>query len=205
MRVWVTETRPLMDGARLASWELATLGIEHTLLPDAAVGALFERERIDAVLLGGEWVAANGDVGAISGSRVVAGMAATASGGPVPLFVVAPIATFDPLTPDGRAIPTDDRPGRDLQSHVTGTRLARTRGWNPGVDVVPRAWVGAIVTEMGVFGPSDGAAMTAALEEREARRPIQSAPADPGAADPTVPADVVDPADPAGLPTQGAA
>ncbi|MFN8521210.1 MAG: hypothetical protein U0667_17915 [Chloroflexota bacterium] len=214
MRIWVTETRPLMDGARLASWELATLGIEHTVLPDAAVGALFERERIDAVLLGGEWVAANGDVGAISGSRVVAGMAATASGGPVPVFVVAPIATFDPLTADGRGIPTDDRPSRDLQSYVTGTRLARTRGWNPGVDVVPRAWVGTIVTEMGAFAPGDGLAMTAALEEREARRPIHGPsahrdPADPidptDVATPSGPSDVADPTGPAGIPTQGAA
>jgi methylthioribose-1-phosphate isomerase len=147
-----------------------------------AVGALLERERIDAVLLGGEWVAANGDVAAIVGSRVVAGMAATAGAGRVPVFVVAPIATFDPTTPDGHAIPTDDRPARDLQTYATGTRLARSRAWNPGADVVPAAWVGSIVTEMGVFAPTDGAAMTAALEEREVRRPIEaSMPAAAGA------------------------
>ncbi|MEZ4596539.1 MAG: hypothetical protein R3C32_06665 [Chloroflexota bacterium] len=170
-RVWVTEGRPQMEGARLASWELATLGIEHTIVPDAAVGALLERERIDAVLVGGDWVAANGDVGAIVGSRVVAGMAATASGGPVPVFVVTPIAAFDPTTPDGTAIPVDERPARDLQTFVTGTRLPRARAWNPGADVMPAGWLHAIVTEMGSFAPADGAAMTAALEEREARRP----------------------------------
>lgn len=172
VRVWVTETRPHMEGARLASWELANLDIEHSVVPDAAVGALLERERIDAVLLGAEWVAANGDVGAVVGSRVVAGMAATASGGPVPVFATAPIATFDAGTPDGRAIPVDDRPTRDLQLYTTGTRLARTKGWNPAADVVPAAWVERLVTEMGAFAPDDLDGLSTALAEREARRRV---------------------------------
>jgi methylthioribose-1-phosphate isomerase len=174
VRAWVTESRPGLDGARLASWELATLGIDHLVLADAAVGALLEREHIDAVLLAGDWIAANGDVGAVIGSRVVAGMAAMASAGPVPVFVAAPIATFDAATPDGAAIPVEERPSRDLQTHVTGTRLARAKAWNRGNDVVPAAWVQRIVTEMGVFEPADGAGLTAALAEREARRPIET-------------------------------
>lgn len=184
VRVWVTETRPQLEGARLASWELANLGIDHTVLPDAAIGALLEREGIDAVLLGAEWIAANGDVGGVVGSRVVAGMAATTSRGPVPVFATAPIATFDQATADGRAIPLDDRPGRDLQTYVTGTRLARARAWNPGIDVVPANWVHSIVTEMGAFGPTDGDMLAVALAEREARRPIERpAPTSPGGAD----------------------
>lgn len=175
VRVWVTETRPLMEGARLASWEMATLGIDHLIVPDSAVGALMERERIDAVLLAGDWIAANGDVGAIVGSRVVAGMAAMASGGRVPVLVSAPIATFDPGTADGRAIPVEERPGRDLQTHATGTRLARARVWNPGSDVVPAAWIESIVTEMGVLAPTDGPGLARALAEREARRSIDVA------------------------------
>ena len=174
VRVWVTETRPHMEGARLASWELANLGIDHSVLPDAAVGALFEREHIDGVLLGADWIAANGDVGGVVGSRVVAGMAANASGGPVPVFVTAPIATLDPGTADGRAIPIDDRPVRDLQTYSTGTRLARARAWNPAADVVPAAWVTRLVTEMGVFAPGDAAGLLAALAERETRRPIDA-------------------------------
>lgn len=172
IRVWVTETRPLMEGARLASWELATQDIDHVIVPDSAVGALLERERIDAVLIAGDWIAANGDVGAIVGSKVVAGMAAMASGGPVPVLVSAPIATFGPATPDGRAIPFEERPGRDLQTYSTGTRLARARAWNPGSDVVPAGLVASIVTEMGVFAPSDGDGLASALLEREARRPV---------------------------------
>ncbi len=176
VRVWVTETAPHMEGARLASWELANLDIDHTIVADAAVGALFERERVDAVLLAADWIAANGDVGAVIGGRVVAGMAATASAGAVPVFVTAPIATLDPTTADGGAIPVDDRPGRELQAHVTGTRLARARAWNPGSDVIPAAWVALIVTEMGPFAPGDGEGLGAALVEREARRPIEALP-----------------------------
>lgn len=172
VRVWVTEARPHMEGARLASWELANLGIDHSVVTDAAVGALMERERVDAVLLGADWIAANGDVGGVVGSRVVAGMAATASGGPVPVFVTAPIATFDPGTAEGRAIPHDDRPARDLQTYATGTRLARARAWNPAADIVPATWVARLVTEMGVFDPGDAAGLAAALAEREARRPL---------------------------------
>jgi methylthioribose-1-phosphate isomerase len=88
------------------------------------------------------------------------------------VFVVAPIATFDPATPDGAAIPVEERPGRDLQAYATGTRLARARVWNRGNDVVPGAWIERIVTEMGAFGSTDGPGLTAALAEREARRPI---------------------------------
>lgn len=176
VRVWVTETRPQSEGARLASWELANLGFDHSVLPDAAVGALLEREPIDAVLLGADWVAANGDVAGVIGSRVVAGMAATASGGRVPVYVSSPITTFDATTPDGRAIPIDDRPGRELQTYATGTRLARAKAWNPGMDVMPGAWVDSIVTEMGVFAPTDTVGLTSAFDEREGRRPIEAHP-----------------------------
>jgi methylthioribose-1-phosphate isomerase len=113
----------------------------------------------------------------------VAAVAATATNGPVPLYVTAPISTYDPDTADGAAIPVEDRPSRDLQTHVTGTRLARTRGWNPGTDVVPAAWITAIVTEMGVFAPHDEQGLRGALEEREARRRVE--PRHPTAADPT--------------------
>ncbi len=172
VRAWVTESRPGMEGARLASWELANLDIDQHVLPDAAVGVLLERERIDAVLLAGDWIAADGDVGGLVGSRVVAGMASMAGRGPVPVFVAAPIATFDRGTPDGDAIPVEERPGRDLQTYATGTRLARARAWTRGNDVVPAAWIGRIVTEMGVFEPSDVDGLSAALVERESRRPI---------------------------------
>jgi methylthioribose-1-phosphate isomerase len=171
VRAWVTESRPGMEGARLASWELATLDIDHLVVPDTAVGDLFERERIDALILAGDWIAANGDVGGLVGSRVVAGMAAMATPY-VPVFVVAPIATFDPATHDGAAIRLEERPGRDLQTYATGTRLPRARSWNRGNDVVPAAWIHRIITEMGVFEPTEAAGLGGALEAREARRPV---------------------------------
>jgi methylthioribose-1-phosphate isomerase len=127
------------------------------------------------VVLAGDHIAANGDVAGLVGSRVVAGMAATAGQGPVPVFVTAPIATYDPATPDGAAIPVEERPGRELQTYATGTRLARARVWNRGNDVVPAAWVHRIVTEVGVFEPTDRAGLATGLAEREARRPVEVA------------------------------
>ncbi len=115
VRVWVTETRPYLEGARLATWELANAGIEHTLLRRlGASRALLEAETIDAVLLGAEWIAANGDTANVVGSRAVAELAATAPGGPLPVYVCTPITTFDPTMPDGAAIPRDLRPAREL-------------------------------------------------------------------------------------------
>lgn len=177
VHVWATESRPGMEGARLASWELAMADVPHTLLPDGAVGALLEREAIDAVVLMGDWIAADGSVSALVGSRMVAGIAATtgtdgnedAGARRVPVLVCAPITTFDPTIADAAALPRDDRQPRDLRLHTTGTRLDRATCWNPGLDVIPAAWIHGYVTEEGVLAP-DGAVLAAALARREARR-----------------------------------
>ncbi len=172
VHVWVTETRPGMEGARLTSWELATADIEHTLVADPAVGALLEREPIDAVVLGVDWIAADGSASAIVGSRVVAAMAAAPAGGrgPVPVLACAPITTYDPATADAASLPREDRQPRDLRLHTTGTRLDRAKGWNPGLDVIPAVWIDRFVTEEAVITPTDGMALAAALARREARR-----------------------------------
>ena len=170
LHVWVTETRPYLEGARLATWELDNAGIEHTLLPDSAVGSLLANEAIDAVLLGAEWIAANGDTANVIGSRGVAELAATAAHTPVPVFVCTPITTYDPGTPDGAAIPGDSRPARELGLYQTGVRMERLRGYNPGADVIPAARIGAFVTEMGVLSPGDMDIVRQAFNARAARR-----------------------------------
>jgi len=154
IKVWVTETRPFLDGARLAAWELRLAGIEHTVLPDSAVAWLLEHEPVDAVLLGAEWIAANGDTANVVGSRAVAELAALGlrDGVPVPVYVCAPVASIGLDAADGKAIPPDMRPGRDLATFQTGFKLPGEGLLNPAVDVVPSARITAFVTEEGVLG-----------------------------------------------------
>jgi methylthioribose-1-phosphate isomerase len=155
--VRVTETRPFLEGARLAAWELRNAGVAHQVIPDAAVAWLLASEPVDAILLGAEWVAANGDLSAVVGSRALGLQAAGggADGSPVPLVVAALVATIDPGTPDGEAIPGEMRPGRELASYVNGVSSDRSNALNPAVDVVPARLVGALVTERGVLSPVD--------------------------------------------------
>ena len=124
----MTESRPGLEGPP-GLVGAGDPGIDHLVLADTAVGALFERERIDAVLLAGDWIAAERGCRRRRRQRVVAGMAAMAGGGPVPVFVAAPIATFDAATPDGAAIPrggaTGPRPADPCHRHTprAGARL----------------------------------------------------------------------------------
>ena len=168
VRVWITETRPHLEGARLAAWELRLADIEHTVLADGAVAWLLEHEPIDAVLLGGEWIAANGDTANVIGSRVVAEMAALGirGGGPVPVYVCAPLATVDLATPDGRGIPPDMRPGRELATYGAGKLPAGGEALNPALDVVPARCITGFVTEEGVLRPPYPEALRTATAER---------------------------------------
>jgi methylthioribose-1-phosphate isomerase len=157
LRVFVTETRPFMDGARLASWELRQAGISHRVIPDAAVAWLFEQESIDVVLMAGEWVALNGDTGAVIGSRAVAQQAAAFIGGPGAqrprVIVCTPSAAIDTATPDGRAIPVELRPSRELLSYLAAVPIRSADALVPASDVIPAAAIDALVTERGVLAP----------------------------------------------------
>ena len=153
LNVFVTEGRPFMDGARLASWELRQAGIEHKVIPDSAVAWLLDREPIDAVLIGAEWVAANGDVGALVGSRAVAQLASAAG---VRLVVSGVSATIDPSTPDGAAIPVELRPARDLAAYLADVPIRGSDALVPASDVMPAATISAFVTERGVIVPGKG-------------------------------------------------
>jgi methylthioribose-1-phosphate isomerase len=163
LKAWVTETRPYLEGARLAAWELGHLGVDHVVVPDNAVAYLLAHERIDAVLLGAEWIAANGDTANVIGSRAVAELAASTGSEPVSVYVCAPAATIDPATPDGAAIPVELRPGRDLATNITGFRPDRLSALIPATDVIPAERITAIVTEQGLLDPRDGNALADAV------------------------------------------
>ncbi|MFO1539458.1 MAG: hypothetical protein ACKOTZ_03280 [Chloroflexota bacterium] len=179
LRVWVTEGRPGLVGARLATWELAAHGIDPVVVPDGAVGYLLDTEPVDVVLMGAEWIAADGSVATPLGGRVVAEMAAAARPGPVPVWIAAPAETIDPATADGAAIPGELRPAREILAHVAGWKPEKPNALVPAVDVVPPGRVTRLFTEQGEIAP-EPAALAAALAARRARRPVPPAPwADP--------------------------
>jgi methylthioribose-1-phosphate isomerase len=146
--VWVDETRPVLQGARLTAWELQRLGIPCTLVADAMAAALMAAGEVDAVVVGADRIAANGDVANKIGTY---GLAVLASHHGIPFYVAAPVSTFDPDTPDGAAIPVERRDGEEV-AVVGGRRLAPegVAVENRAFDVTPAALVTAYVSEEGV-------------------------------------------------------
>jgi methylthioribose-1-phosphate isomerase len=147
--VWVPETRPLLQGARLTAWELATDGIDHTLVTDNAVASLFGEGRIDGVVVGADRIAANGDAANKIGTY---GLAVLARYHEVPFYVVAPTSTVDPSARTGADIPIEER-SRDEVARHAGHELAppTTPCRNPAFDVTPAGLITAIITEAGVL------------------------------------------------------
>jgi methylthioribose-1-phosphate isomerase len=146
--VYATEVRPLLQGARLTAYELRERGIRGALLPDSAAGALLASGRIDAVFVGADRIAANGDAANKIGTYSLAELA-RANG--VPFHVVAPASTIDASISDGSLIVVEERPAAE----VLGFRGERSAPdgfpvWNPAFDVTPARLVSAIVTERGV-------------------------------------------------------
>jgi methylthioribose-1-phosphate isomerase len=137
--VWVDETRPLLQGARLTAWELETAAIPHAVIADAAAGSLMAAGEIDCVITGADRIAANGDAANKIGTYSLAVLARHHD---LPLYVVAPSTTLDLGTPSGGSIPIEERD----PAEVTARFAAR----NPAFDVTPAALISAIVTERGV-------------------------------------------------------
>ena len=150
-RVWVGETRPVLQGARLTAWELDRLGIAHTLIADAMAGTLMAAGEVDLVLVGADRVAANGDVANKVGTYALAVLARHHR---VPFVVAAPTSTVDLGTPDGGRIAIEERSPDEL-TRVAGVRTAPvgTPALNRAFDVTPARLVDAIVTERGVARP----------------------------------------------------
>jgi methylthioribose-1-phosphate isomerase len=163
-RLWVDETRPLLQGARLTAYEAARSGMAYTLLTDNAAGSLFAAGEVDAVLIGADRIAADGSVANKVGSYPLAVLARYHH---VPFIVVAPVTTVDPDTPDGASIEVEQRAGHEVteiaapQAPVAGVEAGGgipvaplgTQAYNPAFDVTPPELVTAIVTEEGVVSP----------------------------------------------------
>jgi methylthioribose-1-phosphate isomerase len=164
-----------MDGARLASWELRQAGIEHKVIPDSAVAWLFEREPIDAVLIDAEWIAANGDSGAVIGSRAIAAQAAAVgheADRTRPRVIVCGLcAVIDPATPDGAAIPVELRPARDQAAYLAELSIRGSDALVPASDVIPVEAISALVTERGVLVPPSAEAIGRLLERAASSSP----------------------------------
>jgi methylthioribose-1-phosphate isomerase len=137
--VWVDETRPLLQGARLTAWELEAVGIPHAVIADSAAASLMARGEVDCVVTGADRIAANGDTANKIGTYSLAVLARHHD---IPLYVVAPTSTVDPATPTGAAIPIEERDGAEI--------TARFAARNPAFDVTPAELIAAIVTEDGV-------------------------------------------------------
>jgi methylthioribose-1-phosphate isomerase len=149
--VWVDETRPLLQGARLTAWELQRAGVPFQVVPDASVGALMARGLVDRVVVGADRIAANGDVANKIGTYTIAALAARHG---VPFHVAAPLSTIDLDTPTGDEIEIEERAGDEVTS-VFGVPVAPagTEAMNMAFDVTPHELVTSIVTEDGVLEP----------------------------------------------------
>jgi methylthioribose-1-phosphate isomerase len=151
VEVLASETRPLLQGARLTAWELADAGIPVTVLADTAAGAALAAGLVDGVLVGCDRVARNGDTANKIGTYPLAVLAHAHQ---VPFYVVGPLASFDPEAADGSRIVIEQRPAAEV-STLAGTRVAPASVgvWNPAFDVTPARLVTAFVTDAGVLRP----------------------------------------------------
>ena len=180
LHVWVDETRPYLQGARLTAWELKQAGVAHTLISDMAAGPLMAQGQVDVILVGADRIAANGDTANKIGTYTLAVLAGRHK---VPFVVCAPLSSVDLETPEGAAIPIEDRAAAEV-TEIRGVRIAPadTDVRNPAFDVTPAELITAIVTEEGVLRPPFGPALRAAMDRRDERRvanrpyPIEPAP-----------------------------
>jgi methylthioribose-1-phosphate isomerase len=151
IRVFADETRPLLQGSRLTAWELDRAGIPVTLLTDGMSASVMRSGQIDAVLVGADRIAANGDVANKIGTY---GVAVLARHHGIPFYVLAPRSTLDPQTASGADMHIEMRDGEEVRTlGGVATAPAGVHVHNPAFDVTPAALVTAIVTDAGVFHP----------------------------------------------------
>lgn len=141
IHVYVDETRPLLQGARLTTWELSKLGIPFTLICDNMAGSLLRSGRVRAALVGADRVAANGDAANKIGTY---GLAVLCKHHGVPFYVVAPSTTYDPRCASGAAIPIEERDAAEVRGSAG---FAEASAWNPAFDVTPRELITKLVFE----------------------------------------------------------
>jgi S-methyl-5-thioribose-1-phosphate isomerase len=163
--VWVDETRPRLQGARLTAWELAGEGIEFRIIPDNAAGWFMRRGEVDLVIVGADRIAANGDTANKIGTYEKAVLARESA---IPFYVAAPVSTIDVACPDGDAIPIEERSedevlnasGPDAAGASGAIRTVRvaapgSRARNPAFDVTPAHLITGIITDRGFCAPHE--------------------------------------------------
>jgi methylthioribose-1-phosphate isomerase len=146
--VLADETRPFLQGARLTAWEMMQSGIPVTLITDNMSGYLIYQGKVNAVIVGADRIAANGDVANKIGTYMVAVLAKTHK---IPFYVAAPLSTIDRSTPTGAQIPIEERPPEEV-THFHRRRVAPSGICvkNPAFDVTPNRYISAIITEKGI-------------------------------------------------------
>ena len=152
VHVFVNETRPVLQGARLTAWELMEDGIPVTLITDSMAGAVMQQGKIDLCVVGADRIAANGDVANKIGTYAVAVLARVHD---IPFYVAAPSSTIDLSTPSGSAIPIEERPSHEVTT-INGEARIAPQGvavFNPAFDVTPAGYVTGIITEQGIVAP----------------------------------------------------
>ncbi len=149
LSVFATETRPLLQGARLTTWELMQEGIPVTLITDSMAGYFMKRGEIDCVVVGADRIAANGYTANKIGTYTLA-VLANAHG--IPFYVAAPTTTVDLSLPSGYQIPIEERSPEEV-THIRGVAIAPkgVRAANPAFDITPHGYITAIITEKGII------------------------------------------------------
>jgi methylthioribose-1-phosphate isomerase len=153
LKVYADETRPVLQGARLTAYELQQAGIDVTLICDNMAAMVMSQGKVEAVIVGTDRVAANGDVANKIGTY---GVAVLAHAHGIPFYVAAPLSSVDLETPTGADIPIEERPSEEI-THGFGKQVAPDdiKVYNPAFDVTPARYITAIVTETGIFKPEE--------------------------------------------------
>ena len=151
VKVFASETRPLLQGARLTAWELSRNSIDVTLLVDGARGHLLAKGKVDCIIVGADRIAANGDTANKIGTYPLSVLAHKHR---VPFYVAAPLSSFDLTVPEGGAIPIEERDGEEVL-FFGGTRIGpdNVKALNPAFDVTPHSNISCIITEKHILRP----------------------------------------------------
>ena len=149
VQVYVDETRPLLQGARLTTWELRKIGVPVTLITDSMSGHFMHKGKIDCVIVGADRIAANGDTANKIGTY---SLAVLAKENRIPFYVAAPTSTFDLSLHSGKSIPIEQRNPSEV-THIKGIAIAPryVSAANPAFDVTPSKYITAIITEKGII------------------------------------------------------
>ncbi|MFH5831552.1 S-methyl-5-thioribose-1-phosphate isomerase [Halalkalibaculum sp. DA3122] len=152
IHVWVDETRPLLQGARLTSWELMNAEIPMKLITDSMAGSLMQQNKVDMVIVGADRVAANGDTANKIGTYP---LAVLASEHDLPFYVAVPLSTIDMELKDGTDIPIEERESDEI-ANFNGSQVApdKVETYNPAFDVTPHKYITGFITEKGIIKPN---------------------------------------------------